>query len=81
MKTDLTKANLLAFANRDRSAIENHRRSHWKSLTPEDRLQITSALSQHLEAYCPTWNSKQSRIEDFENHVRLAKLLNFENEI
>lgn len=74
----ITAAAIRAFALRDRTAVQQAKRSHWArtlQAAPEIGVALSHALYAHVKALSPDFPSQHSRDEDLAHHIRVKGLL------
>ena len=75
----VTRDELLQFARRDWSAVEEEKARYWArrkhDMTPAEALRLGHALRRHAAALRPDWPSDAERREDLDTHARVAEAL------
>jgi hypothetical protein len=75
----MRKEDLIAFARRDWSAIEESKRRRWADqksrMQPIDALSVGDELRRHVCALQPGWPTEADRREDLAVHVRVSESL------
>ncbi|MEW5981644.1 MAG: hypothetical protein AB1806_04660 [Acidobacteriota bacterium] len=75
----VTRADILAFARRDWSCLEEAKAQYWleykAGLTPTDALAFSDQLRRHARQLRPDWPDEGVRIDDLLGHARVAEAL------
>lgn len=70
---------LIAYANRDWTAIEASKRRRWaeqkRDMTAADALRVGDALRRHAALVRPDWPTAADRQDDLAVHVRVSESL------
>jgi hypothetical protein len=70
---------LLAFARRDRQAVEVLRVAHWTELAsvngPAALFAVADSLRREVRLHAPDWPTATERAADLECHMRVAEAL------
>jgi hypothetical protein len=71
------KEDILAFAQRDWGAIEEHKRRYWADhpTSVDERLRIADELRRYALALHPDWPTREQREEDLATHMRVGEAL------
>jgi hypothetical protein len=74
----IAAADIRAFVQRDRSAVQRAKRAHWgrtARAAPDVGVALSHALYEHARAVSPGFPSPRSREDDFAHHLRLKGLI------
>lgn len=75
----MTRADILAFARRDWSRLEEAKAQHWREqkagLTPTEALSYSDQLRRHAVRLRPDWPDAHARFDDLLIHARVAEAL------
>jgi hypothetical protein len=73
------KEDLIAFAQRDWSAIAAHKRRRWAEqksrMKPGEALSVGDELRHHVSALRDDWPTEEDRRTDLDTHIRVSEML------
>jgi hypothetical protein len=73
------KDDLIAYANRDWSAIAAHKRRVWTQVATKmsaaEMLALGDSLRDLVHTIHPDWPTREQRLEDLETHIRVSEML------